>query len=474
MTELPGNEDSSTKIKSIFEAQMANRHKVGQSTSSERREKLKKLQKAILKYRKEIREACFKDQGKHPSEVDLTEIYPALSEIKHARRELSLWMQKHKVKTPISLLGASSYFKYEAKGCALIISPWNFPFNLTFSPLVSAIAAGNTVMVKPSENSSHASELIARIVKEIFDENEVSVLQGGVSVSTELLKLPFHHIFFTGSPAVGKVVMKAASENLTSVTLELGGKSPTIVDESANIDAAARRIVWGKFMNNGQTCIASDYIYVHEKVKDKFYDKLKHYILKLYSNDAASESSYGRIINKRHNERVSSYLEDARSKGAKVESVSGEKGENNFIPPTLVSNLGMDTELMKNEIFGPVLPIFHYSDIDRVIEQINSGEKPLASYIFSEKPKNVKYIISNTSTGGTVVNNVNIQFTNPNLPFGGVNNSGIGKGHGFFGFQEFSNARAVMKQNIAGLSELVMPPFNNFKQKLIDITLRWL
>jgi len=245
-----------------------------------------KKQKTIMKYRPEIKEALYNDYKKHPSEVDLTEIYPITSEIKHARSHLSHWMGRHGVPTPLSLMGSSSYIKYEPKGVVLIISPWNFPFNLTFCPLISAVAAGNVVMVKPSENTPHASALMKKIIGEVFDDNEVVLVEGGVQTAQKLLELPWNHIFFTGAPSIGKIVMAAAAKHLTSVTLELGGKSPTIIDETADLNMAARRIAWSKFLNNGQVCIAPDYVYVHSSQKDKFVAKVKEYVGKYYKGNA--------------------------------------------------------------------------------------------------------------------------------------------------------------------------------------------
>jgi len=463
-----------SEIQRIFELQKANKWEVARSSVKERRAKLAKLKKCILKYRDEIRLASKKDQSKPHIETDITEIYQITSEINHARRELSEWMKKHSVKTPLSLFGASSHFQYEPKGCTLIISPWNFPFNLSFCPMVSAIAAGNTAIVKPSENTPHASQLIKKIVEEIFDEKEVAVVEGGKDSSTALLNLPFNHIFFTGSSKVGKIVMKAAAEHLASVTLELGGKSPTIVDETANLNNAAKRIVWGKFLNNGQICIASDHVFVHEKVKDKFIEKLKFYIEKFYSTEEENSESYGRIVNENHYDRVSSYIKDADRQNGKIIYGGSVNAQSNYIQPTIIEGLSEEAELMKEEIFGPILPIIPFDNIEKVIQEINAKEKPLALYIYSDKSSNCDYIIQNTRAGGTVINNGNIQFSNGNLPFGGVNNSGTGKSHGFFGFTEFSNARAVMKQHVAGLQEMIFPPYNSFKQKLVDFTIKWL
>ncbi|MGJ8661654.1 MAG: aldehyde dehydrogenase family protein, partial [Bacteroidota bacterium] len=367
-------------IQRIFETQLANHMKVGNSTASERRAKLKKFHEVIEKYRPQIKEAMYNDYRKHPSEVDLTEVFPITSEIKHARRKLRRWMSKHSVSTPLALLGSSSSVRYEPKGVVLIISPWNFPFNLTFGPLVSAIAAGNTVIIKPSEMTPHSSALMGKLLGEIFNENEVAVIEGGKDTSTELLSLKFNHIFFTGAPSIGKVVMAAAAKNLTSVTLELGGKSPTIVDETANIKMAARRLAWGKFLNNGQVCIAPDYVFVHENKKAEFVEEVNKAIKGFYTENASSASSYARIVNEHHFNRVKSYVEDAVEKGAIVESGAQFNVSQNYISPTVMTNVSNDSKLMTNEIFGPVMPIFTFKHVDEAIEQINSREKPLALY----------------------------------------------------------------------------------------------
>lgn len=464
---------SATEVNRIFELQLKNQYKVGNSTARERKAKLNKLHKAVMKYRPQIKEALFKDFRKHPSEVDLTEIYPVTSELKKAKSNIRSWMRNQYVDTPISLLGSSSYIKHEPKGIVLIISPWNFPVNLTFGPLVSAIAAGNTVMIKASENTPNASIIMKKIIDEVFDEKEVAMVEGGISTSTELLKLPFNHIFFTGAPSIGKIVMSAAAKNLTSVTLELGGKSPTIVDETANVEMAARRIAWSKYLNNGQVCIAPDYIFVHKNKKAAFLAAVKKNIQKFYSEDASKESSYARMVNQKHHQRVSSYVADAVEKGANIEAGGNFDPSQDYIAPTVVSGLPKDAMLMKEEIFGPIMPVIEYSNISEVIETINSKEKPLALYIYSKSSKNINHVMNNTRAGGSCINHSSVHFFNNNLPFGGSNNSGIGKGHGYFGFQEFSNARGVLKQHVPNALELLMPPYNNFKQTLIDLTIKW-
>jgi len=466
-------ETASKEVERIFNLQLANQYKVGNTTVAERKAKLDQLHKAVMKYRPAIKEALYKDYRKHPSEVDLTEIYPVTSEIKDAKRNLRKWMRRQKVATPLAMMGSSSYVKYEAKGVVLIISPWNFPVNLTFGPLVSAIAAGNTVMLKPSEHTPHASAVMKQIVGELFNENEVAIVEGGISTSTALLEMPFNHIFFTGAPSIGKIVMKAAAKHLTSVTLELGGKSPTIVDETADVNTAARRIAWGKYVNNGQVCIAPDYLFVHESKQAAFKAAFTKCLKEFYTEDAKNESSYARIVNKRHYSRIKGYIDDAVAKGATLDAGGITDESQDYIAPTLMTNVPMDAKVMEEEIFGPLLPMFTYNNLDEVIKEINSREKPLALYIYSKNRKNTNHILANTRAGGTCINHNAAHFFNTNLPFGGSNNSGIGKAHGFAGFESFSNARGVFKQHVPNALELLMPPYNNFKERLIDLTIKW-
>ncbi|NNE25362.1 MAG: aldehyde dehydrogenase family protein [Saprospiraceae bacterium] len=461
-------------ITALFEQQKQHQYEVARSSVRARIKKLKRLKNCILKYRSQIQEALYNDFRKHPSEVDMTEIYPTTSEIKHTCAHLKDWMCDEKVVTPIALLGSTSYIHKEPKGVVLIISPWNFPINLTFGPLVSAIAAGNCVILKPSEHTPHASSIMRKIVEECFDEKEVALVEGAVETAQQLLSLPFNHIFFTGSPAVGKIVMGAAAKNLASVTLELGGKSPTIVDETASVDVAARRIAWGKFVNNGQICIAPDYVFVHKSKMPAFKDKIKSYIHKFYSEDPSQEVSYARMVNNNHYKRVLGYQEDAINKGAHVIHGGKTKHEEDYIEPTLLENVPMDSELMTEEIFGPLLPLHSYENIDDVIKIINGREKPLALYIYSRNKKKINHILNNTRAGGSCINHTGVHFYNTHLPFGGSNNSGIGKAGGKAGFDAFTNNRGILKQNMPNALELLTPPYNNFKQKLIDFTIKYL
>ncbi len=461
------------RIHRIFEAQRANQYNVAESSAKERIRKLQLLSDAVMKYRPEIREALYKDYRRPVAEVDLGEIFPITSKIKHAKSNLRSWMAPHKVATPRSLIGSSSWVHYEPKGVCLIISPWNYPIQLALGPLISAVAAGNTAIIKPSESTPHSSAMLRKIVEEVFEEKEVAVVEGDVDTATALLDFPFHHIFFTGSPEVGKIVMVAAAKNLASVTLELGGKSPTIVDETADIGIAASQITWTKYSNNGQICIAPDYVLVHESKLDAFVAAVKSRIREYYGENAAESDSYMRIINARNFRRVKSYLDDSIKAGAKVVHGGKTDASDNFIEPTVVTDLPMDSPLMQHEIFGPVMPVVPYRDLQEAIDLIRSKEKPLGLYIYSKSKQNINRIIQSTRAGGTCINSNAVHFFNPNLPFGGSNNSGIGKTHGRFGFIGFSNERAVYKQILPSALDTLKPPYNDAKLKMIDMTIKW-
>ncbi len=405
------------KFKDLFSRQKANQFKIGNASYKERIKKLDALKNALeISYKQKIRDAMYADFKKPLLETDLTEIYPVLTEIKFAKRNLKSWMEDHTVDTPIALLGASSYLKYEPKGVCLIISPWNFPINLTFGPLVSAIAAGNTVIIKPSEMTPNASKVMADIIKELFEDDEIALIEGEVAVSEELLKLPFNHIFFTGSPQVGKIVMKAAAEHLTSVTLELGGKSPTIIDDSAHLETAVKRIIYGKFINAGQTCIAPDYVFLKSDLKKSFTKLFKLKIAAFYSENAEKSDSYSRIVNQKHFERLVGYIEEAKLNNSEIAFGGNYNAEDNYIQPTLVFDMPEDSQLMNDEIFGPILPVKTYSNIEETVAYINAKEKPLALYIFSKSKKNIDFILANTRAGTGCVNHNLLQFLNHNLP----------------------------------------------------------
>lgn len=458
----------------LFQKQQAYQFEVGNTTVKVRLQKLNRLKAALeVTYRSQIHVALKKDLNKSITETDLTEIYPIISEIKHVKRHLWHWVKNQKVPTPLSLFGASSYIKYEPKGVCLIISPWNFPLNLTFGPLVSAIAAGNTVILKPSEMTPHTSALMKTMVQDLFDETEVALVEGEVETAQHLLNLPFNHIFFTGSPAVGKIVMKAAAAHLSSVTLELGGKSPAIIDQSANLKTTARRLIWGKLVNCGQTCIAPDYVLIDKTSQDVFIDHCIKSIEFYYSQLPETSNSYGRIVNQHHLNRLKSLIDDAVAKGATVAYGGNIIESENYIQPTIITNCNNEMRILQEEIFGPILPIVNFRNTEDILHHINANHKPLAVYIFSDKKSFIKTISNNTRAGTTVINNNLIQFNNHHLPFGGSNNSGIGKSHGYYGFKAFSNERAFMKQHFKGISEYVTPPYTSIKEKIAALTVRW-
>lgn len=465
--------DIETKIKEIFAKQQQNAPKIALTTAKERIAKIKSIMDWMIQNESKIADALYKDYKKHPAEVKISEMMPVIGEGKYVIKHLKNWMSPQDVPTPLKMIGTTSRIIHEPKGNCLIISPWNYPINLTFKPLIQAIAAGNVVMIKPSEMVTHTSALLSSAIRELFDENEIAVIEGDAEVSQQILELPFNHIFFTGSPAVGKIVMAAAAKNLASVTLELGGKSPTIIDETANVKDAAQKLAAEKFLNNGQTCIAPDYVLVHHSKKRELIDEMNKYLAKLYGNDVESNGDYCRIVNQRHFSRVNGLIDDALAKGAKVE-IGGQVNPNdNFVSPTVLSNVSDNMKVLQQEIFGPVLPIIEFTDNQEVVDYIRKNEKPLALYIFSSKRKNIDYFLANTSAGGTVINETSIHYLQDNLPFGGVNNSGIGKSFGKYGFDEFSNIRAVVEHKFSSF-KMFHPPYTNRVMKMLDMVIKYL
>lgn len=436
-----------------------------------RKDRLAKLREWIHSNRPAIHQAMHADFQKASVEVDAIEIFHVLNEIKLALNNLDDWARPKKIDAPITMIGTRSIIQYEPRGLCLVISPWNYPFSLAVGPIVSALAAGNAIILKPSELTPNVSALLKKMVKEIFSENVVSVFEGGPEVSQHLLTLPFDHIFFTGSPAIGKVVMKAAAENLTSVTLELGGKSPTIITSSANINDAAQRTAVAKFVNNGQTCVAPDYMLVDEKIAAKFTEAFISQTKKLFAENGSFEnsSSYCRIVNDKHFGRLDNLLQDALNKGAKLEFGGNADRKARFMPPMVLTNVAETSRVMEEEIFGPILPIVTYKNLEEAIRLINSKPKALALYIYANDRATTKKILAETSSGAVCINESGIHFLHHNLPFGGVNNSGMGKSHGHFGFLAFSNEKPVLKQK-SGLTSVraFYPPYTLVSKKLMD------
>lgn len=443
----------------------------------ERKVLLEKLLAWIKNNHSDIQKAIHADFKKPYPEIDVSEIFVVTSEIKHAIKHIDSWVKPQKVSTPMPMLGTKSYIHHEPKGTSLIIAPWNYPFNLALGPLVSAIAAGCTAIIKPSELTPHNSALLRRLVEETFDKSQVALFEGEIEVAQMLLAKPFDHIFFTGSPAVGKIIMKAAAENLSSVTLELGGKSPAIIDANADLKDAAGKVIWGKFVNCGQTCIAPDYIMVHHTIKDEFLKELKSQIEKMYDSSrkgVEKSKDYARIVNGKHLKRLKNLLADAELKGANKFYGGYVNEKEKFFEPTILTDLSEDMEVMQEEIFGPILPLITFGDLEEAIHYINLKPKPLALYVFSKDNDNIKRIFKETSSGGAVANDCVLHFLQNELPFGGVNNSGIGKAHGHYGFLAFSNEKAVLHQRI-GLTATkpLYPPYGFAGKKIIDSLLKW-
>lgn len=464
-------------LSTLFDKQKKRSVLLRQESIKDRKRRIKAFGKFILSNRDRIGKAVHADLRKPLAEIDLSEVYPVVAEIRNVLKNLDAWAQPELIDAPLTYFGTRSEVIFEPKGVCLIIAPWNFPFNLCLGPLISCLAAGNTAILKPSEATPHTAELINNLIKEFFEEDLVAVVEGGVETTTELLKLPFDHIFFTGSTAVGKIVMKAASENLTSVTLELGGKSPTIIDRSANLTDAATRIAFGKFLNKGQTCIAPDYILIEESVEREFIQLLRTKILDLFGEKGKIDEhapTYSRIVNQKNFIRLDGLVKDALELGAKLEFDGPAIAEQKYMHPVILSQVSLKARIMEEEIFGPVLPILTYTSEEEVINLINSKPKPLALYVFSNRKSFQDKVIRETTAGSACINDCVLQFTHPNLPFGGVNTSGIGKSHGKYGFMAFSNEKPVVKQR-GGFSStyFLHPPYTARVKRVIDMMVKW-
>ncbi|MBC3784602.1 aldehyde dehydrogenase family protein [Spirosoma utsteinense] len=466
--------DLNSDLKAVFTKQRQFAPLMALTTASQRIERIRRIQTWMLSHQSDLEKAMFDDFRKPTAEVGLGELMAVNAEIKHIIKNLKRWMRPQKLPTPLSMVGMRSSIRHEPKGNVLIFSAWNYPFALIMKPLVSAIAAGNVCVVKPSEMAPNTARFMSRMIGELFPIEEVAIFEGDAVLSQALLELPFNHVFFTGSPAVGKLVMAAAAKHLTSVTLELGGKSPSIVDETANLKTAAEQIAWGKYLNNGQTCIAPDYVLIHQSVKEPFLAEFRRVVTRMYNADGQgveASDSYARIVNNRHFERVRSLLDNAVEQGARITMGGTLNDSQNFIEPTVLEGVTDGMRIMQEEIFGPVLPVVTFSTPDEALALINGKEKPLALYIHSRNRQNIDYILARTSAGDTIINDVMLQFGNVELPFGGVNNSGIGKSNGFFSFQELSNQRGVMERSF-GTMKFLYPPYTDRVKQLINFVIK--
>ncbi len=428
---------------------------------------LKKLKATIEKYEIEIAEAIKTDLGKSTSESYMCEIGLVKSEISYMIKHIKKYAKEKTVKTPITNWISHSFVKPVPYGNVLIMSPWNYPFLLTIDPLADALAAGNTVVVKPSAYSPETSKIIKKIVEECFESEYVAIVEGGRAENQHLLKGDFNYIFFTGSKAVGKEVMANAAEKLIPVTLELGGKSPCIVDKSANIKLAAKRIVFGKFINCGQTCVAPDYIYCHKDVKAQLVEELKKQIVLQYGKKPLENEAYGKIINEKHFDRICRLIP-----AEKVVIGGGSDKATLKIEPTIINNATWDDAVMQEEIFGPVLPILTFENITDVAEKVNSMDSPLALYIFASDKKIIKYVTSHIQYGGGCVNDTIVHLATTEMGFGGVGASGMGSYHGKHGFDTFTHYKSIMDKKTFLDLPMRYQPYNKLNDKLIKMFLK--
>ncbi|WP_420552435.1 aldehyde dehydrogenase [Tenacibaculum aiptasiae] len=404
-----------------------------------RKDALKRLQKEIIKREDDIIKALHDDFKKSEYEAVMTETSIVLAELKMAIKNIHSWSKPKRVLPSLLNFPSSAKIYKEPYGTVLIIAPWNYPYQLAFAPLLGAIAAGNTVVLKPSELTPHVSKITKEIVEAVFDKNHVAVIEGGVDVSQELLAQRWDYIFFTGSVPVGRIVAKAAAEHITPVTLELGGKSPCIVDETANIKLAAKRLVWGKFINGGQTCIAPDYLLIHKSVKDKFTTHFKEELIKAYGENPQKSDDYPRIVNTRNFDRLALMLDNENF------IIGGQTDrEDRYIAPTIIDEPSIDSEVMKGEIFGPIFPLISYENEEDIAKTLANYDKPLALYVFTTRTRFAKKIIATYSFGGGTINDTTVHFANHRLPFGGVGESGIGGYHGKQTFDTFSHNKGVV------------------------------
>ncbi len=460
-------------LEQLFNLQKNNLSALAASSARERIRKIKAARDWLLAHQDKVHDSLHRDFRKSLMEVKVAEILPVIGEANFIIKNLKDWMRPEPVDTPLKLIGTSSRIYREPKGNCLIISPWNYPVNLSLKPMLQAIAAGNAIILKPSEMIPHTALLLKEMVNELFDPAEAEVVLGDASVVMELQKLKFNHIFFTGSPAVGKLVMEAAAKHLCSVTLELGGKSPVIIDKDADVRTAARKIATGKFLNNAQTCIAPDYLLVHDSIKGRFLEALKNTFETFSNGNLEASPDYCRIVNERHFNRLSDVLQDAKDKGARVVFGGRTDVKTNFMEPTVVERVDSHMRIMQEELFGPLIPVIGFDDIEECSDFITAEEKPLALYYFGKGGKRLEHIIGRTSSGAVVVNDTSIHYLHSGLPFGGVNHSGIGKASGWYGFMEFTNLKPVVKNHFY-MSSIIEPPYSKTKEKIIDLMIRFL
>jgi len=430
-------------------------------------EQLRKLRRAITDNEEAIIDALHQDLHKSRYEAFTTEIGLLYTSIRIMTKNLKKWAKPQRVPTPLLFFGGQSHIYHEPYGTVLIIGPFNYPMNLVFEPLIGAIAGGNCAVIKPAQMTPNVSKIIGKIRRENFTEDYIRVIEGDRQATSELINAPFDYIFFTGSLSTGKMVMTAAAKNMVPVTLELGGKSPCIVDETANLDLAAKKLAWAKFSNAGQTCAAPDYVYVHSQAQKQLLDNLRKYILHFYGPNPKENNDFGRIVNMQHTERLANLIE--RDKVV----IGGDYDiANQYIAPTVLDRVGWDHPAMAGEIFGPVLPVLEYENLETLILEINRRPKPLSLYLFTTSKTTEKKIIDNISYGNGCVNDAFIQVGNPYLPFGGVGASGIGAYHGRRSFETFSHPKGVLNRKFNPFPDMIYPPSDAKKESQVRMFLK--
>ena len=462
-------------MEQVLAAQKAAHIREGAPSAARRTEWLDKAIALLIDHQQEIEDALAEDFGHRSKDASrFTDVASSIGALKHAKKHLAKWMrpEKRKVEFPLGLLGSRAEIQYQPKGTVGVISPWNFPVNLTFGPLAGVFAAGNRAMIKPSEFTEHTSELMRQMFAKAYSEEEVAVFTGGPDVGAQFSALPFDHLIFTGATSIARHVMRAAADNLVPLTLELGGKSPVILGRSANMEKAASRIMAGKMLNAGQICLAPDYAFVPEESAGEFVGAATAAVEKMFPTGLKDNDDYTSIVNQRHYDRIQGYLEDARSKGAEIVEIN--PADENFsqqphhkIPPTLVMNPTDDMAVMQDEIFGPILPIKSYAKTEDAVAYINGHDRPLGLYYFGEDAAEKNEVLARTTSGGVTVNDVIFHVAQEDLPFGGVGPSGMGSYHGYDGFREFSHAKSIYTQTGNELLAMMRPPYGDKFRKQV-------
>jgi aldehyde dehydrogenase (NAD+) len=445
------------RLRSTFESGLTR-------AESWRRSQLAQLRRMLVESESELLDALRADLGKSATEAYTTEVGFVLGEIAHAERHLASWMRPEKVSLPLKLRPGRASIVSEPLGVTLVIAPWNYPVHLLLAPMVAALAAGNCVVGKPSEVTPHVSAALARLVPRYLDSRAVAIVEGGVDETTALLDQRWDHVFYTGNGRVGRVVMAAAARHLTPVTLELGGKSPAIVDRSADVRVAARRIAWGKFVNAGQTCVAPDHVLVHRDVESRLLDELVRAVRDFYGDDPSSSADYGRVVDDRHWRRLRALL-DAGGYSSVVCGGDGDEATR-YLAPTILAGVDRDAAVMGEEIFGPILPVLAVDDVEDAIGVVRSGDKPLALYVFGDDAV-AERVLESTSSGGACVNATLLHLAVPDLPFGGVGESGSGAYHGRTGFDTFSHRKSVLQRRTRPDPSVMYPPYTRLKDRLL-------